>query len=314
MMLLRAVKSHSPLLQQETSDPKDRPQVAVSFSAFDVATVPDFVEAGADAIVLESAHAGNTAFIEAVAAVRKMIPSTIAFLAGNIAGADAAARLRDAGVDAVKVGVGVGSMCTTTEVTGIGMPQISALAEVTDSLKGSGVAIIADGGIRTGGDIVKSFAVGAAAVCIGSLFAQSLEAAGDSMVDEEGRSLRKYSANFYPSLAYKRKGKVVAGEGMEGWLTTIGSVEEIVDRLSTAVRAGMAYIGAPTIPDVANCARFIFPISGRAADERRRQPPITDLHPLSAPDIEANVEAAEGSTAVSNPSISVVRAASGSES
>jgi IMP dehydrogenase len=291
--LLRAVKSHPAVGEDEISDTQGRLRVAVSCSALDVGAVPELLADGADAIVLESAHAGNEVFLEAAAVLRKVVPKTVALIAGNVAAADAATRLKDAGMDAVKVGVGVGSVCTTTDVTGIGMPQVSALAEVTDSLHGSGVAVIADGGIRSGGDIVKSFAFGAAAVCVGSLFAQSLEAAGKSMVDKDGRAWRKYAANFYPSLAYKHEGKTVAGEGMEGWMPVTGSVDEIVDRLSAAVRVGMAYIGAATIAEVKTRARFIAPISSHIAEEQRRQPPISNLKPLSASDNDAHLDSAE---------------------
>lgn len=170
------------------------------------------------------------------------------------------------------------------------MPQVSALAEVADALCGSGIAIIADGGIRTGGDIVKAFACGAAAVCIGSLFAQSVEAAGDSTVDTQGLSWRKYAANFYPSLAYEQEGKIEAGEGLEGWLPIAGGVEAIMQRLSAAVRVGMAYIGAATIPEVTRQARFIVPVSSDIADEQRRQHTITNLRPLSAPKTEVSAD------------------------
>jgi IMP dehydrogenase len=301
---LRAVKSHRGVGQPETSDSKGRLRVAVSCSALEVGAMSGFIEAGADAIVLESAHAGSTVYLEAAAKLRRIVPKTVTFVAGNVAAADAAARLRDAGVDAIKVGVGVGSLCTTTEVTGIGMPQVSALVEVSDSLKGSGVAMIADGGVRTGGDIVKSFAFGAAAVCIGSLFAQSVEAAGESTVDKEGRHWRKYAANFYQSLAYPNEGKIVAGEGMEGWLPVTGSVDSIVERLSAAVRVGMAYIGATTVADVTNRARFILPISIHIADEKRRHP-ITNLKPLSVTDSDSSPDSAELNRAPSNPAASV---------
>lgn len=300
--LLRAVKSQRRVGEPETSDMEGRLRIAVSCSALEVAAMPEFVEAGADAIVLESAHAGNAVYLEAAAMLRRIVPKTVALIVGNIAAADAAARLRDMGVDAIKVGVGVGSLCTTTYVTGIGMPQVSALVEVSDILKGSGIAIIADGGIRTGGDIVKSFAFGSAAVCIGSLFAQSVEAAGDKLVDKEGRTWRKYAANFYPSLAYSHEGKVVAGEGMEGWLPVTGGIDEIVNRLSAAVRVGMAYIGAATVADVSNRARFILPTSVHISDEQRREYPITNLKPLSVPDTDSSL----GPAALSNSVASVV--------
>jgi IMP dehydrogenase len=299
--ILRAVKSNRTAGELETSDAEGRLRVAVSCSAHEITAVSGFLEAGADAVVLESAHAGNTVFLEAAAALRRIVPRSVALVAGNIAAADAAIRLKEAGVDAVKVGVGVGSLCTTTDVTGIGMPQISALAEVSDTLSGSGIAIIADGGIRSGGDIVKSFACGATAVCIGSLFAQSVEAAGDMTVDKEGRPSRKYAMNFYPSLAYKDDGKIVPGEGMEGWLPVTGRIDAIVGRLSAATRVGMAYMGAATIPDVIKQARFILPVSAHMADEQRRRRRIADPRPLSAPDAGSSPDPAELTGAHSYP-------------
>jgi len=291
--LIRKVKSHRAASEHETSDAAGHLRVAVSCSATETGAVSELLEAGADAVVLESAHAGNTSFLEAAAALRGIVPKTVALIAGNAATAEVAMRLRDAGVDAVKIGVGVGSLCTTTEVTAIGMPQVSALAEVSDSLRDSGLALIADGGIRNGGDIVKSFAFGASAVCIGSLFAQSSEAAGESMIDKDGSAWRKYAMNFYPSLAYQRDGKLAAGEGMEGWLPITGPVAAIVDRLSAAMRVGMAYIGAATIAEVSGRARYILPVSTHVEDERRQQQRIMDIRPLSAPQNNSKPDSVE---------------------
>ena len=152
--------------------------------------VAALVAAGVDVIVVDTAHGHSKNVIERVRWIKKHYPQ-VAVIAGNIATADAAKALADAGADAVKVGIGPGSICTTRIVTGVGVPQITAIANVSEALAGTGVGIIADGGIRYSGDVCKAIAAGASAVMIGSLFAGTEEAPGEVEL-YHGRSYKAY--------------------------------------------------------------------------------------------------------------------------
>jgi len=214
---------------------------------------------GVDVVVVDTAHGHSRGVIERVRAIRREYPE-LQIIAGNIATADAARALVDAGVDSVKVGIGPGSICTTRIVAGVGVPQITAISDVSQALEGTGVPLIADGGIRFSGDIGKAVAAGADAVMIGSLFAGTEEAPGD-VVLYQGRSYKTYrgmgslgamqqgAADRYFQDSSVNVDKLVP-EGIEGRVPYKGSVVAIIYQLAGGLRASMGYCGCPTIEDM----------------------------------------------------------------
>jgi IMP dehydrogenase len=216
------------------------------------------VAAGVDILVVDTAHGHSKNVIERVRWVKKHY-TNVAVIAGNIATSEAAKALADAGADAVKVGIGPGSICTTRIVTGIGVPQITAIANVSEGLKGSKVGIIADGGIRYSGDVVKALAAGASAVMIGSLFAGTEQAPGEVEL-YQGRTYKAYrgmgslgamsqrhgSSDRYFQDNSSEVGKLVP-EGIEGRVPYKGSMVNIVNQLMGGLRSGMGYTGCADI-------------------------------------------------------------------
>ena len=192
--------------------------------------------------------------------------SKVAVIAGNIATADAAKTLADAGADAVKVGVGPGSICTTRIVTGVGMPQITAITQVAQVLQGTEVALIADGGIRFSGDICKALAAGAHSVMIGSLFAGTEESPGEVEL-YQGRSYKSYrgmgslgAMHQGSSDRYFQEGKnskKFVPEGIEGRVPYKGSLINIVQQLVGGLRSGMGYTGCATIDELRTKTEFV---------------------------------------------------------
>ena len=227
--------------------------------------VAALVEAGVDAIVVDTAHGHSQGVIERIRWVRKNFP-TLSLVAGNIVTGDAARALVDAGVDAVKVGVGPGSICTTRIVAGVGVPQISAVAMVADALKGSDVGLIADGGIRYSGDIAKAIAAGADCVMIGGMFAGTEEAPGEVEL-YQGRSYKSYRG--MGSLGAMEKGSKdryfqdeadtdkLVPEGIEGRVPYRGPLRSIVHQLGGGLRASMGYVGCATIEDMRTRPQFV---------------------------------------------------------
>ncbi|GAB4244977.1 MAG: IMP dehydrogenase [Acidobacteriota bacterium] len=223
--------------------------------------------AGADVIVVDTAHGFTTRVLQAVRTLKKKLKSADV-VAGNIASGEAAKALADAGADAVKVGMGPGSICTTRIVTGTGVPQITAIVETVKTAKKLGIPVIADGGIKYSGDIVKALAAGAASVMIGNLFAGTDEAPGE-LVFYQNRSYKTYRgmgsqeamARGYSSDRYGLSPETglrkLAPEGIEGRVPYKGSLENLVPVLLGGVRAGMGYVGARTIPELQKKARFI---------------------------------------------------------
>lgn len=231
---------------------------AVGTSAETDERVDALVQAGADIIVVDTAHGHSKNVIERVASVKRNYPH-LTVIAGNIATQEAAAALANVGVDAVKVGIGPGSICTTRIVTGVGVPQISAIANVSAALAGTDIGIIADGGIRYSGDVCKALAAGASAVMIGSLFAGTEEAPGEVEL-YHGRSYKSYrgmgslgamaqrhgSSDRYFQDNSAEVGKLVP-EGIEGRVPYKGSMVNIVDQLMGGLRSGMGYTGCADI-------------------------------------------------------------------
>lgn len=230
--------------------------------------VAALVAAGVDVIVVDTAHGHSANVIERVRLVKSKYPD-IFIIAGNIATKDAAKALVDAGADAVKVGIGPGSICTTRIVTGVGVPQITAIANVSEVLAGSGIGIIADGGIRYSGDICKALAAGATCVMVGSLFAGTEEAPGEVEL-YHGRSYKSYrgmgslgamsqrngSSDRYFQDGSAEKSKLVP-EGIEGRVPYKGSLVNIINQLMGGLRSGMGYTGCTNINELQSKPRFI---------------------------------------------------------
>jgi IMP dehydrogenase len=231
--------------------------------------VQALVEAGVDAIVVDTAHGHSQGVIERVRWVKKNYPQ-VDVIGGNIATGAAAKALAEAGADAVKVGIGPGSICTTRIVAGVGVPQIMAIDSVATALKGTGVPLIADGGIRYSGDIAKAIAAGAGTVMMGGMFAGTEEAPGE-VVLYQGRSYKSYrgmgsigamqqgSADRYfqeSSTGNPNADKLVP-EGIEGRVPYKGSVVAIVFQMAGGLRAAMGYCGCPSIADMQNQAEFV---------------------------------------------------------
>ena len=225
-------------------------------------------EAGVDVLVVDSAHGHSKGVLEAVAAVKKRFGDRVEVIGGNIATYDGAKALIQAGADAIKVGIGPGSICTTRVVAGIGVPQLFAIREARRaSLEKGDFPLIADGGIKYSGDITKALAVGAQTVMIGSLFAGTDESPGE-MVLFQGRSYKTYrgmgslgamaqgSKDRYFQGGVEDVGKLVP-EGIEGRVPYRGSLSFNVHQLVGGLRAGMGYVGAKDIPTLAETARLV---------------------------------------------------------
>jgi len=223
-------------------------------------------EAGVDVIVVDTAHGHSQSVLDRVRWVRRRFPD-IQVIGGNIATAAAARALVDQGADAVKVGIGPGSICTTRMVAGVGVPQITAIKNVSEALAGTGVPLIADGGIRYSGDIAKAIAAGADSVMLGGLFAGTEESPGEIELFQ-GRSYKTYrgmgslsamqqgSSDRYFQQAEPDSKKLVP-EGVEGRVPFKGSVIAVIHKLIGGLRSGMGYVGCETIDEMHAKAEFI---------------------------------------------------------
>ena len=223
-------------------------------------------DAEVDVIVVDTAHGHSKMVIDAVKTIRKKYPK-LQLIAGNIATKEAAKALIKAGVDAVKVGIGPGSICTTRVVAGVGVPQITAISEVASAVKGTTVKVIADGGIRFSGDISKAIAAGADTVMLGSLFAGTTEAPGEIEL-YQGRTYKNYrgmgsigamkrgSSERYFQSSETTSDKFVP-EGIEGRVPFKGALTDILHQLLGGIRSSMGYLGCATIKDIHTKAKFI---------------------------------------------------------
>ncbi|WP_028311447.1 IMP dehydrogenase [Derxia gummosa] len=228
--------------------------------------VAALVEAGVDVLIVDTAHGHSKGVLDRVRWVKDNFPQ-VQVIGGNIATGDAAKALVDHGADAVKVGIGPGSICTTRIVAGVGVPQVSAIANVADALAGTGVPLIADGGIRYSGDVAKALAAGGYAVMLGSMFAGTEEAPGDVILFQ-GRSYKEYrgmgslgamsagSADRYFQETGSATEKLVP-EGIEGRVPYKGSVLQIIYQLVGGVRSSMGYCGCRTIDEMRERASFV---------------------------------------------------------
>lgn len=223
-------------------------------------------EAGADAIVIDTAHGHSAGVLRKIAEIRAHFPDKT-LIAGNIATAEGARALYDAGVDVVKVGIGPGSICTTRVVAGVGVPQITAIYDAAAVAREYGKTIIADGGIKYSGDIVKALAAGGDAVMLGSMFAGTDEAPGETEI-YQGRKFKTYrgmgsiaamkkgSSDRYFQGSVNEANKLVP-EGIEGRVAYKGAASDIVFQMLGGIRSGMGYVGAATIKDLHENAQFI---------------------------------------------------------
>ena len=251
---------------------------AVGVTADTLERVRALEQNGGDAIVIDTAHGHSKGVIEILKKIKKMFPK-LEVIVGNIATGEAARDLVKAGADAVKVGIGPGSICTTRIIAGVGFPQFSAVYEVARAIKGSGVPIIADGGIRHTGDIPKAIAAGASSVMAGSIFAGVEESPGETII-LEARKYKTYRG--MGSIEAMKQGskdryfqdmeddiKKLVPEGIEGRVSFKGGLSEVVYQLVGGLRAGMGYCGAKDIDTLQKKAKFI----------RITQAGVTESHP-----------------------------------
>ncbi|MGE0482963.1 MAG: IMP dehydrogenase [Gammaproteobacteria bacterium] len=249
------------------SDERLRVGAAVGVGAGTHERVMALVEAGVDVIVVDTAHGHSRGVLDTVSWIKRTYPAT-QVIGGNIATGDAATALVDAGADAVKVGIGPGSICTTRIVTGIGVPQITAVTSVAERLKGSGVPLISDGGVRYSGDIAKVLVAGAYCVMIGSLFAGTEEAPGEVEL-YQGRSYKSYRGmGSLGAMAQKHgssdryfqeSGEIekLVPEGIEGRVPYKGPLRAVVHQMIGGLRAAMGYTGCRNIEEFRTRPKFL---------------------------------------------------------
>jgi IMP dehydrogenase len=257
-------------------DDKGRLRVgaAVGAGAGNEERVAALVEAGVDVLLIDSSHGHSQGVLDRIKATRDAYPE-LQIIGGNVATAAGALALVAAGVNAVKVGIGPGSICTTRIVTGVGVPQITAISDAVDALEGTGVPVIADGGIRFSGDVAKAIAAGASCVMVGSMFAGTEEAPGDIEL-YQGRSFKSYRG--MGSLGAMSKGSSdryfqtdnaadkLVPEGIEGRVPYKGRLKEIIHQQMGGLRSSMGLTGCATIDDMRTKAEFVR-ISGAGMKE-----------------------------------------------
>ncbi len=226
------------------------------------------LEKGADAIVIDTAHGHSAGVIRKIKEIRKHFPK-VTLIAGNVATGDATRALFDAGVDVVKVGIGPGSICTTRVVAGVGVPQITAIYDAATAAREYHKPIIADGGIKYSGDVVKAIAAGGNAVMLGSMLSGTTEAPGE-VFEDNGKKYKTYrgmgsvgamaqahgSSDRYLQGGVNEANKLVP-EGVEARVDYKGDVSDIVFQIDGGLRSGMGYVGAATIPDLIEKAQFV---------------------------------------------------------
>ncbi len=250
--------------------------------------VAELVAANVDAIVVDTAHGHTRGVVDTLQAIKKAFPH-LDVVVGNIATAEAAKYLVKAGADAVKVGIGPGSICTTRIIAGVGVPQLSAVMAVAQALKGSGVPVIADGGIRYTGDIVKAIAAGADSVMLGSMFAGTEEAPGDTII-LDGRRYKSYRG--MGSLEAMQAGskdryfqdveddvKKLVPEGIVGRVPYKGNVGEVMYQFVGGLRAGMGYCGSKDIEALQRDAKFVRITAAGVAESHPHDVTITGESP-----------------------------------
>jgi IMP dehydrogenase len=251
-----------------TKDAAGRLRVAAATTVGDLGfeRTEALIDAECDVIVVDTAHGHSVRVTEAVSRIKKA-SNGVQIVAGNVATAEATRALIDAGADGVKVGIGPGSICTTRVVAGVGVPQFTAIADAAEEAAKAGIPIVADGGLRTSGDLAKALAGGAAAVMVGSLLAGTEESPGETFL-YQGRSYKAYrgmgsvsamargSADRYFQQDIKDQMKLVP-EGIEGQVPYKGPARDILHQLAGGIKAAMGYTGARTIKELQERARFV---------------------------------------------------------
>jgi IMP dehydrogenase len=237
---------------------------AVGASKIDMERAERLVDAGVDVLVVDTAHGHSEGVLQAVTRVRERFPD-VQLVGGNVGTVEGARALTERGVDAVKVGVGPGSICTTRVVTGVGLPQLTAIMDAVDGVDGA-VPVIADGGIRYSGDIVKALAAGAHSVMMGSMFAGTDESPGESFLLEGRRfktvrgmgslsAMEEGSADRYFQEGEMERSKLVP-EGIEARVPYKGPVSDTIYQLVGGLRSGMGYCGAASLEELRTKTRF----------------------------------------------------------
>ncbi|MCL5802282.1 MAG: IMP dehydrogenase [Candidatus Thermoplasmatota archaeon] len=245
-----------------TRDGKGQLMVGAAVGPFDIERALTMEKIGADLIVVDTAHAHNENVLNSLKKMRKDV--SIDIVAGNIATTQAAEDLISIGVDGLRVGIGPGSICTTRIIAGIGVPQLTAISDVAEAAAGKSIPVIADGGIRYSGDIVKAFAAGASSVMLGSLLAGTEESPGVEMIIN-GRKYKSYrgmgSLGAIQTGISDRYGKIgtnkFVAEGVEGAVPYRGRVDEVLFQLMGGLKSGMGYVGAKTVHELREKGQFI---------------------------------------------------------
>ncbi len=285
---------------QACKDRRGRLRVGAAVGVFDLERAESLIHNGVDVLVVDSAHGHSANVIETVKQIKQQWDIDV--IAGNVATSDGARDLIAAGADAVKVGIGPGSICTTRMISGVGVPQISAIYEAAKAARDTGTPIIADGGIRYSGDITKAIAAGAHTVMIGGLFAGLAESPGDTIL-YQGRTFKVYrgmgslgamvkgSSERYRQAATgpTPTGKLVP-EGVEGRVPFKGPLSEFVYQLVGGLRAGMGYCGTRTIEQLRSDARFIQVSSASVRESHPHDIVITQEAPNYSTEFERKSE------------------------
>ncbi len=276
-------------------DSQGRLRVGAAIGVGDYERAEALIHQGVDVLVVDSAHGHSKNVIETVGEIKRQKRWDIDVVAGNVATADGARALIDAGADAIKVGIGPGSICTTRVISGVGVPQVSAILEATSVANEQNIPVIADGGIRFSGDITKAIAAGASAVMIGSLFAGLTESPG-KVILYQGRTFKSYRGMGSmgamvkgSSDRYRQKGaeagKLVP-EGVEGRVPFKGPLSDFVYQLVGGLRAGMGYVGTRTIEQLRRDARFIRVSAATVRENHPHDIAITQEAPNYSPDVQ----------------------------
>ena len=272
-------------------DERGRLRVGAAVSVMDFARVEALLAKGVDVIVVDSAHGHSENVIRTVTKIKA--DYGIEVIAGNVATGQGTADLIAAGADAVKIGIGPGSICTTRIISGVGVPQVTAIREAAKVADAKGVAVIADGGIRQSGDITKAIAAGAAAVMMGSLFAGLEESPGHTIIFK-GRQFKVYrgmgslgamvsgSADRYGQKGISAREKLVP-EGVEGRVPYRGHLGDFVYQMIGGLRAGMGYCGTGTIEELRTRAKFIRVSAASLAESHPHDIAITQEAPNYLP-------------------------------
>lgn len=280
-------------------DALGRLRVGAAIGVYDYERAQSLIEKGVDVLVVDSAHGHSANVIESVRYIKRTWDIDV--IAGNVATADGCRALIEAGADAVKVGIGPGSICTTRVVSGVGVPQISAIAEASSVAQSADVSIIADGGIRFSGDITKAIAAGAHAVMIGGLFAGLAESPG-RLILYQGRTFKAYrgmgsigamvkgSSERYRQKGSERDAGKLVPEGVEGRVPFKGPLSDFVYQLVGGLKAGMGYCGTKSVEELRKDARFIQVSAATVRENHPHDIVITQEAPNYSPEIHGEVD------------------------